>query len=98
MTTKYEWKTVRDDGCGGFDVHGFKVAESGLLKGQTAKFYLESYHTVEDAVQAHPELMQDGEVRYGNKWTDPQVNLRHLPDENTPVAGGMYPDDYDDND
>ncbi len=98
MAHQYEWKTLRASGECGFDVHGFADYDCGVLKGQTGKFFIDSYPSVDAAVAAHPDLMHDGRVRYGSKFTDPQVSLRHLPDEDTPASGGMYPDDYDDED
>lgn len=84
---KILWKTIRAGKYGGFDVHGFFKQPSGVLKGQTLKRFLDNYETVEEAWKEHPD------VAFGSHWTDPTVSLNHLPDENTPVAGGMYPDD-----
>ena len=93
MTTKvkpeYSWYTIRSDGRGGIDVHGFKECTSGVLKGQTLKHFVDSFDTEEEAKAKFPD------AEYGSKWTDPQVSYNHLPSEDDPVAGGMYPDDID---
>jgi len=60
------------------------------LSGQVLKHFIDSYETEEEALKAHPDA--EG---YSNKYTDPQVSLSHLPGEDDPVAGGMYPDDID---
>ncbi|HEY0821964.1 MAG TPA: hypothetical protein VGD46_24520 [Rhizobacter sp.] len=61
---------------------------AGVLAGQPMKVFLDSYATRDAAMAAHPSAVP------GSKWTDPQVSLEHLPDENDPVPGGMYPDDW----
>lgn len=95
MTTKQKtdflWYTIRSASHGGgVDVHGFKEATTGVLKGQTIKTFIDSFETEQEAFAAFPD------AKYGSKFTDPVVSLNHLPGENDPVAGGMYPDDYDD--
>lgn len=85
----YLWYTIRPSRYGGFDVHGFFEQPSGVLAGQTLKRFLDSFDTEEQAVAAYPD------AKGGSVWTDPQVSLSHLPGENDPVAGGMYPDDID---
>lgn len=74
---------------GSVDVVGFYTApENSVLAGQTVKRFINSYDSEKAAKQAHPDA--EG---YSSKWTDPQVSLRHLPGEDDPVPGGMYPDD-----
>ena len=34
-----------------------------------------------------------GATQFSSIWTEPRVSLNHLPDENDPVPGGMYPGD-----
>ncbi len=89
VKSEYLWYTVRQ-GNGSLDVHGFKECESGVLKGQTIRCFIDSFDTEEEAFAAFPN------ASYGSKWTDPVVSLNHLPGEDDPVAGGMFPDDYDD--
>lgn len=91
----YLWKTVRH-GASGVDVHGFSEATTGVLSGQTVRQYLDTYPTLQEAVAAHPEaLLADGTPRWGSRLTDPVVSLSHLPGEDDPVPGGMYPDDWE---
>lgn len=85
---KYLWKTIRQSQYGiGYDVHGFFEQEGGVLDGQTLKQFIDSFDTHEEAKAAYPD------AEMGGDWTDPIVSLNHLPDENDPVPGGMYPDD-----
>ena len=83
----FDYFTVRPDSRLGFIVHGFTTHPTGVLKGQSCKVFLDSFDTDIEAREIYPE------AEFGNCWTDPQVSLDHLPDENDPVAGGMYPDD-----
>jgi hypothetical protein len=71
-------------------VYGWgKYGEGSVLAGQARKCYIESYDTEEEAKAAYPG------AGFSSKWTEPQVNVNHLPGEDDPVTGGMYPDDYD---
>ncbi|HEX8883800.1 MAG TPA: hypothetical protein VF797_04875 [Noviherbaspirillum sp.] len=70
-------------------VYGWGTYTSGVLKGQPMKQFLDCYEDEEAALAAHPT------AKSSSHWTEPQVNLNHLPDEDTPCAGGMYPDDID---
>lgn len=83
----YLWKTVREGKWGGWDVHGFFEQKGGVLAGQTLKRFIDNYDSREAALAAHPDASG------GSEWTDPEVSLSHLPGEDDPVAGGMYPDD-----
>ena len=88
---EFLYKKLRPSQYGGVDVVGFKQApRNSVLSGQVLKHFIDSYETEEEARKAHPDA--EG---YSNKYTDPQVNLDHLPGEDDPVAGGMYPDDID---
>ena len=53
------------------------------------KVFLDNFESEEAARAAYPQADQ-----YTNKYTEPQVSLSHLPGEDDPVPGGMYPDDY----
>ena len=93
MLGSYAWTTIRASKYGGFDVHGFKDAPANsVLAGNTLKCFVNCFPTLEEAKAVYPEATM------GSSFTDPVVSLGHLPDENTPVAGGMYPDDYNDYD
>jgi len=48
---------------------------------------LASFDSQEAAFKAYPQAKPSSE------WLEPQVSLSHLPSEDDPVAGGMYPDD-----
>lgn len=84
----YLFKALRVGKYGGIDVVGFKEQTSGVLKGQTLTCYIANYETEELARKAYPDAEQ-----FVDKYTCPQVSLNHLPGENDPVPGGMYPDD-----
>ena len=91
---EFLYKKLRPSQYGGVDVVGFKQApRNSVLSGQVLKHFIDSYETEEEALKAHPDA--EG---YSNKYTDPQVSLSHLPGEDDPVAGGMYPDDIDEQD
>ena len=74
---------------GKWAIYGWGVYEAGsVLEGQAMKCWLEAYDTEEEAQAACPNAL------HSHDWLEPQISLAHLPDENDPVAGGMYPDDY----
>jgi hypothetical protein len=64
-----------------------RYERSSVLAGQARKVFVESYDTLEEAQQAYPD------AGISSQWTEPQVSLNHLPGEDDPVPGGMYPDD-----
>ena len=77
---------------GGVDVLGFGTyPESSVLAGQTSKTFLDNFPDEAAAKAAYPQA--EG---FTSHWTEPQVSLTHLPGEDDPVAGGMYPDDIGD--
>lgn len=91
MGQEYLWKALRAGRFGGIDVVGFKVAPpSSVLAGQTLTCFLDNFPTEEEALAEYPEA--------ADNWTSralaPQVSVAHLPGEDDPVPGGMYPDDY----
>lgn len=82
-------KHLREGRYGGVDVVTYKtMPESSVLAGQTLTVFLSNYPTEAQARTAHPDV--DGWV---NSYSAPQVSLNHLPGEDDPVPGGMYPDD-----
>lgn len=92
---KYERYTVENKGESmmgkPFCIYGWSTyGKNSVLAGQPQKVFLDCYETQEKALAKFPQAQPS------NKWLDPQVNLNHLPGEEDPVAGGMYPDDYDD--
>ncbi len=90
----FEYFTVRPESIAGslsFVVHGFGTYESSsVLAGQSQKVRLDFFDTREAALEVYPE------AENGNDFSDPQVSVAHLPGENDFVAGGAYPDDYED--
>ena len=86
--SQYLYKRLRAGSHGGIDVVGFKTLTSGVLNGQTVKCFIDNFADEQAAQAAHPDA--EG---YTNKWIDPAPSLAHLPGEDDPVPGGMYPDD-----
>ena len=73
-----------------YGIYGWGVyPRTSVLAGQARKVFVESFDTIEAAQAAYPGANES------NKWTEPQVSLNHLPSEDDPIAGGMYPDDCD---
>jgi len=88
---EYMWKAMRPGTWGGIDVVGFYEAPpSSVLAGQTLKQFLGNYPEEAAAREAHPEV-----TGWTHPLAEPQVSVSHLPGEDDPVPGGMYPDDYD---
>ena len=84
----FDYFTIRPDNQLGFIVHGFgSYSGNSVLAGQSMKKFLDSFDTREAAEAAYPE------AKNGSGWTDPGNTFDHLPGENDPVPGGMYPDD-----
>lgn len=87
----FDYFTIRPDNKLDFVVHGFGTyGRNSCLAGQSMKVFLDSFATREAALLVYPE------ANNGSEWSDPEVSFSHLPDENDPVAGGMYPDDIND--
>lgn len=88
---KFDYWTLRH-GRGpfaGVDVLGWGTyPDSSVLAGQPMKVFLDNFPTEAEARAAYPQA-----ENFSSAWTDPQVSLSHLPDENTPAPGGMWPDD-----
>lgn len=88
----YERHTLRHSKYGGIDVLGWDTfPEGSVLEGQPRKTFLGNFESVEDAQKMYPEADS-----FSNAWSEPQVSLKHLPGEDDPVPGGMYPDDWTD--
>jgi hypothetical protein len=86
---EFLYKKLRAGQYGGVDVVGFKKApRHSVLAGQVLRHFIDNYESEEAALKAHPDA--EG---YSSKFTDPPVSLNHLPGEDDPVPGGMYPDD-----
>lgn len=90
--TKYDYYNLRRNNDGSVDVLGFGTyEESSVLAGQTKKVFIDSFDTPEDAQAIYPEA-----VDYWSMYSGAVNSFNHLPGENDPVPGGMYPDDIDD--
>ena len=89
--SKYHYLTLRH-GRGpfaGVDVLGWGTYPRGsVLEGQASKSFLDNLPDEATARAKYPTVQG-----FSSQWTEPQVNLAHLPGEDDPVAGGMYPDD-----
>ena len=73
--TEYLWTTVRPDGNGRFDVHGFDIYPKGsVLAGQYRKSFLDTFDSEERAQNRFPGS------RSGGEFTDPGNTFGHLPD------------------
>lgn len=85
----YEFKRDRDEmGVDPICVYGWSTyPDNSVLAGQPMKCFIDAFPDDAAALAAYPT------AKPSNRLSEPRVNLRHLPDENTPVAGGMYPDD-----
>lgn len=91
MSRKVDYHTINADNQLGFIVYAWgHYPEDSVLAGQPSKQYVKAYDTLEEAQTEYPD------AGMSSKWTEPQVSLNHLPGEDDPVPGGMYPDDYDD--
>ena len=92
----YDYYTVRAERPeygGGFVVHAFgEYGRSSVLSGQSMKRSIGHFDTMDEALAMYPEAGD------GHDLTDPGNSVSHLPGEDDPVAGGMYPDDIEDRD
>lgn len=87
--TEYLWKFVRRTRHGdGVDVCGALEQRTGVLAGQVLTQYIDTYPTLAAAMAAHPDVIE-------NAGAPGPVSLTHLPDEDDPVPGGMYSDDWE---
>lgn len=69
-------------------VHGWsEYPESSVLAGQPMKRWLDDFGSMEEALAKFPQASPS------HPLLQPQVSLAHLPGEDDPVPGGMYPDD-----
>lgn len=92
MKDEFDYYTLRHGRRGGIDVLGWGIyPESSVLAGQRMKVFLDNFETEELARKEYPQAKG-----FSSAWTEPQVSLSHLPGEDDPVPGGMYPDDWSD--
>lgn len=89
---KFDYYTMRRSEYGGVDVIGWgEYPDYSVLAGQPRKVFLDRFDDEAAARAAYPQV-----TGFSSEWTEPQVSLAHLPGEDDPVAGGMYPDDWED--
>ena len=89
---KFDYYTMRHSKHGGVDVLGWGVyPDYSVLAGQPRKVFLDRFEDEAAARAAYPMV-----TGFSSAWTEPQVCLSHLPGEDDPVPGGMFPDDLDD--
>lgn len=85
----HDYKTMRITTSGSVDVLGWSTYPDGsVLAGQPCKAFLDNFPDVDAAKAAYPDV-----VGFTSIYNEPRVSLSHLPGENDPVPGGMYPDD-----
>lgn len=86
---KYDRYTLQYKSMNGWCVYGWSTyPEHSVLAGQPQKCFIDSYGEDKEAAEAaYPQ------AKLSNQWAEPQVSLSHLPGEDDPVPGGMYPDD-----
>jgi len=84
---EFEYYTMSADKRLGTIVYGWGTYTTGVLKGNPMKKFLASFNTEAEAKAVY------GDMNFSSKWTEPTVSLSHLPGEDDPVPGGMYPDD-----
>jgi hypothetical protein len=91
---KFDEMTVEFKGDGQslpYVVYGWgEYEESSVLAGQTRKVFINAFETEQAAREAYPQCSGGTNGRSANN------SVAHLPGENDPVAGGMFPDDYED--
>ena len=89
---EFDYLTLRHGHQGSIDVLGWSTyPESSVLAGQLMKVFLDN---VPDEAAARAQYPQA--LGLSHRWTEPQVSVSHLPGEDDPVPGGMYPDDITD--
>lgn len=87
----YEFKRDRDEmGADPICVYGWSTyPENSVLAGQAMKCFIDAFPDEQAALAKFPQ------AQASNRFSEPRVNLNHLPGEDDAVAGGMYPDDYE---
>ena len=85
---KYDYKQLHSDQDGGqypFTVKGYKndgYPSTSVCAGMTRIDFIDSYETEQEAIDANPELVTDGEVSWGCKFLDQDLkDVSHIPDE-----------------
>lgn len=73
----------------GFCVYGWDTyPRSSVLAGQQRKVFLDHFERLDQVQAAYPDAVGS------HPLIERVISLNHLPGEDDPVPGGMYPDDY----
>ena len=89
--SKIEWYEKRGDRYGNsVDVIGWYKVRQGVLRGQMSKVFCGTFDNEAEAEKLY------GEMNWNSPYLEPSQSLAHLPGEDDPVPGGMYPDDWTD--
>ena len=91
MPEKFDSYTIEDKGGDvmPFVVYGWSTyEESSVLAGQARKVFIECYPSEEAARADYPK------AEGGTNGRSAGNTFGHLPGEDDPVPGGMFPDDY----
>ena len=88
-SVKFDYYEKRqNEGQTDVDVIGWGTyGRSSVLAGQASKHFLDNFPTEAEAEAVY------GPMNWNSRWLEPQVSVSHLPGEDDPVPGGMYPDD-----
>jgi hypothetical protein len=85
---KYDYKQLHlshDDSDFPFLVKGYKNdghPPTSVCAGMTRIDFIDSYQSEQEAVNAHPQLVTDGEVSWGCAFLDKDLkDVSHIPDE-----------------
>ena len=85
---KYDYKQLHSNQDGGqypFTVKGYKndgYPSTSVCAGMTRIDFIDSYRTEQEAIDANPELVTDGEVSWGCAFLDKDLkDVSHIPDE-----------------
>ena len=88
---EHDYMTIEPSRYGdGFDLYGWgEYPETSVLAGQQRKQFIAAYATIELALADAPDAsVIDHHIAAHN-------SVAHLPGEDDPVPGGMYPDDWE---
>ena len=94
---EYEYLTAQADDRG-IRLYGWsEYPDYSVLAGQTCKRFLDHFPTESDmdAALIREGISADDWPLHSSPLIERSISLAHLPGEEDPVPGGMYPDDYD---